>query len=77
MRNELDERQFDTRRIGSSALSFSETYRTSCSRNAIELSESERIVYNRMKEMLSASVTLAFSKEEATTCLLIDASDSG
>ncbi|OWY94590.1 DNA/RNA polymerase, partial [Phytophthora megakarya] len=44
---------------------------------AVEFSDTERLAYDQMKEMLASSVTLAFPKDEATMCLLTDTYDVG
>ena len=43
----------------------------------IDLTSSDKDVYDKIKERLSHVATLAFPREEATMCLLTDASDVG
>ncbi|OWZ04014.1 hypothetical protein PHMEG_00024162 [Phytophthora megakarya] len=66
LQHKLDEALAKTRRTKRVAAGIS-----------IELSADEKAMFDNVKDMLSASATLAFPDDSATTCLLTDASDVG
>ncbi|KAG3118055.1 hypothetical protein PI125_g3188 [Phytophthora idaei] len=64
------------RRLDTALTSTKRTRRAAAS-IAIELTTDERRAFDQVKDALAAAVTLDFPDDQATTCLLTDASDVG